>query len=147
MINKAILVGNLGREPTIQYSKDGKAIANLAIATKESWTDKEGNKQERTEWHRVSVFGKLADICQRYLHKGSKVYLEGKIQTKKWEKEGITHYTTEIVLSGFNCTMMMLDSKSHGVDPQDVVAVTEQPKIEPVKIEPVKEDFEDEIPF
>mgnify|MGYP003662300583 CR=1 FL=1 len=142
MINKVILVGNLGREPDIKYSGDGKAIANLAIATSESWKDKEGQKQERTEWHRVVVFGKLADICQRYLHKGSKVFLEGKIQTRKWDKDGVAQYTTEVVLSGWNSTLMMLDSKGEPVEP--TVEVSESPKIEPV------DDFEDkmeDIPF
>ena len=141
-VNKVILIGNLGREPDIKFSGDGKAVANLAVATSESWKDKEGNKQERTEWHRVVVFGKLADICQRYLHKGSKVYLEGKLQTRSWDKDGVTQYTTEVVLSGWNSILQMLDSKTHGVDPQDVMQVTEQPKIEPVK-----DEFDDDIPF
>ena len=142
MVIKVILVGNLGREPDIKYSGDGKAIANLAIATSESWKDKEGQKQERTEWHRVVVFGKLADICQRYLHKGSKVFLEGKIQTRKWDKDGVAQYTTEVVLSGWNSTLMMLDSKGEPVEPTE--EVSESPKIEPV------DDFDDkmeDIPF
>jgi len=88
MINKVILVGNLGDDPIIRYGGDGKAIANLRVATSEAWTDKtSGKKVERTEWHRVSVFGKLAEICQKYLHKGSKVYLEGKLQTRSWDKD------------------------------------------------------------
>ena len=108
MINKVILVGNLGREPDIKFTGDGKAIANLAVATSESWTDKNTQqKVEKTEWHRVVVFGKLADICQRFLHKGSKVFLEGQLRTRKWDKEGVTQYTTEVVLSGWNSTMMM----------------------------------------
>ena len=144
-INKVILVGNLGAKPDIRFSSDGKAIANFSVATSESWTDKEGNKQERTEWHKVSVFGKLADVCQKYLDKGSKIYVEGKLQTRKWDnKDGVTQYTTEVVLSGWNTTLQMLDSKTHGVDPQDVEQVTEQPKIEPVPAD----DFEDkDIPF
>ena len=144
-INKVILVGNLGAKPDIRFSSDGKAIANFSVATSESWTDKEGNKQERTEWHKVSVFGKLADVCQKYLDKGSKVYVEGKLQTRKWDnKDGVTQYTTEVVLSGWNTTLQMLDSKTHGVDPQDVEEVTEQPKIQPVNTD----DFEDkDIPF
>ena len=99
-INKAILVGNLGREPDIRSSSKGETIANLALATSETWKDKEGNKQERTEWHRVVVFGRLADVCQKYLHKGSKIYVEGKLQTRKWDKNGVDQYTTEVVLSG-----------------------------------------------
>jgi len=141
-INKAILVGNLGREPDIRSSSKGETIANLALATSESWKDKEGNKQERTEWHRVSVFGKLADVCQKYLHKGSKIYVEGKLQTRKWDKNGVDQYTTEVVLSGWNSTLMMLDSKGDPVEPSEPSA--DAPIIQPV------DDFEDDmedIPF
>ena len=140
MINKVILVGNLGDEPVIRYTGDGKAIANLRVATSESWTDKEGNKQERTEWHKVSVFDKLAEICKTYLHKGSKVFLEGKLQTRSWDKDGVQQYTTEVVLSGWNSTLMMLDKKGDPVEPKEV---TEQPKIQPVPAE----EKEDDIPF
>ena len=145
-INKVILVGNLGAKPDIRFSSDGKAIANFSVATSESWTDKtSGQKQERTEWHKVVVFGQLADVCQKYLDKGSKIYVEGKLQTRKWDnKDGVTQYTTEVVLSGWNATLQMLDSKTHGLDPQDVDQGTEHPKIEPVPTD----DFEDEdIPF
>ena len=140
MVNKVILVGNLGDEPVIRYTGDGKAIANLRVATSESWMDKEGNKQERTEWHRVSVFDKLAEICQKYLHKGSKVFLEGKLQTRSWDKDGVQQYTTEVVLSGWNSTLMMLDKKGDPVEPKEV---TEKPKIEPVSAG----EIEDDIPF
>ena len=142
MVNKVILVGNLGDEPIIRYTWDGKAIANLRVATSESWMDKEGNKQDRTEWHLVSVFDKLAEICQKYLHKGSKGFLEGKLQTRSWDKDGVQQYSTEGVLSGWNSTLMMLDKKGDPVEPTE--KVTEQPKIEPVPAD----DFEDEdIPF
>jgi len=140
MVNKVILVGNLGDEPVIRYTGDGKAIANLRVATSESWMDKEGNKQERTEWHKVSVFDKLAEICKTYLHKGSKVFLEGKLQTRSWDNNGVQQYTTEVVLSGWNSTLMMLDKKGDPVEPKEV---TEKPKIEPV---PAGE-IEDDIPF
>ena len=146
MINKVVLIGNLGRDPDIRFSSKGEAIANLALATSESWKDKDtGEKVEKVEWHRVSVFGRLADVCQKYLDKGSKIYVEGKLQTRKWDnKDGVTQYTTEVVLSGWNATLQMLDSKTHGVDPQDVEQVTEElPKIEPV----AEEEFEDDIPF
>jgi len=142
MVNKVILVGNLGDEPVIRYTGDGKAIANLRVATSESWMDKEGNKQERTEWHRVSVFDKLAEVCQKYLHKGSKVFLEGKLQTRSWDKDGVQQYSTEVVLSGWNSTLMMLDKKGDPVEPTK--EVSESPKIEPV------DDFDDkmeDIPF
>jgi len=143
MVNKVILVGNLGDEPVIRYTGDGKAIANLRVATSESWTDKStGQKQERTEWHRVSVFDKLAEVCQKYLHKGSKVFLEGKLQTRSWDNNGVQQYSTEVILSGWNSTLMMLDKKGEPVEPSDEDA--EQPKIEPVPAD----DFEDEdIPF
>ena len=144
MINKVILVGNLGDEPVIRYTGDGKAIANLRVATSESWTDKEGNKQERTEWHKVSVFDKLAEICKTYLHKGSKVFLEGKLQTRSWDNNGVQQYTTEVVLSGWNSTLMMLDKKGDPVEPKEVTEeATEQPKIQPVPAE----EKEDDIPF
>ena len=142
MVNKVILVGNLGDEPVIRYTGDGKAIANLRVATSESWMDKEGNKQERTEWHKVSVFDKLAEICKTYLHKGSKVFLEGKLQTRSWDKDGVQQYTTEVVLSGWNSTLMMLDKKGDPVEPTE--EASESPKIEPV----ASDDFEDkDIPF
>ena len=97
-INKAIIVGNLGNDPEIRYSSGGDAIANMNIATTDSWKDKEGRKQEKTEWHRVTMFGKLAEICGEYLKKGSQVYIEGKLQTRKWtDKSNIERYTTEIV--------------------------------------------------
>ena len=103
-INKVILVGNLGAKPEVKYASNGNAISNLSVATSESWTDKSsGQKQERTEWHRVSLFGKLAEIAGQYLDKGSKVYVEGKLQTRKWQDQnGQDRYTTEVVVSGFN---------------------------------------------
>ena len=112
-INKVILIGNLGREPEVKYATNGNAIANLALATSESWTDKTtGEKKEKTEWHRVVIFGKLAEISQQYLHKGSKVYVEGALKTRKWQnKEGQDQYTTEVVLSGFGGVLQMLDSR------------------------------------
>ena len=144
MINKVILVGNLGRDPDIRFSSKGEAIANLALATSESWKDKDtGEKVEKVEWHRVVVFGKLADVCQKYLHKGSKIYVEGKLQTRKWDKNGVDQYTTEVVLSGWNCTLMMLDSKVQPVEPSEPVEEEERPKIQPV----AEEEFEDDIPF
>lgn len=98
-INKAILIGNLGADPEMRYTQGGTAVANLRIATNEQWRDKDsGEKQERTEWHRVVLFGKLGEIAGEYLKKGSQVYLEGRIQTRKWQgQDGQDHYTTEIV--------------------------------------------------
>ena len=112
-VNKVILVGNLGKDPEVRYTPNGKAVANLTLATSESWKDQSGQIQEKTEWHRVSIFGKLAEIAGEYLRKGSQVYIEGKLQTRKWQnKEGQDQYTTEIVLDPFNGVMQMLGSKN-----------------------------------
>ena len=115
-INKVILVGNLGQDPEIRYTADGRPIANFSIATSESWKDKNsGEKREKTEWHRVVVFGKLAEICGEYLSKGRQVYIEGKLQTRKWQgQDGQDRYTTEVVIDGFNGTMQMLGSREGG---------------------------------
>jgi single-strand DNA-binding protein len=111
-INKVILIGNLGTQPELKYSSSNVAITNLSVATSESWADKNtGQKQEKTEWHRVSIFGKLAEVLTKYCDKGSKVYVEGKLQTRKYQdKSGADRYTTEIVVSGFNGVIQMLDS-------------------------------------
>ena len=110
-VNKVILVGNLGADPRVSYTPSGNAVANLSLATSESWRDKSGEMQERTEWHRAVIFGKLADIAGQYLRKGSKVYLEGKLQTRKWQdQQGQERYTTEIVVD-INGQMQMLDGR------------------------------------
>jgi single-strand DNA-binding protein len=110
-LNKAILIGNLGRDPEVRYTPSGLAVANFSIATSEAWTNKEGEKETRTEWHRIVAFGKLGEICGEYLAKGKQVYIEGRIQTRDWEdKEGIKRYTTEIVAS----QMLMLGTKDSG---------------------------------
>ncbi len=97
-VNKVILLGHLGADPEIRYAASGNAIANFRIATSENWKDRDGNKQERTEWHRIVTFGKLAEICGEYLNKGKQVYLEGRIQTRSWDdRDGNKRYTTEIV--------------------------------------------------
>ena len=101
-LNKVILIGNLGKDPEIRYSQQGVAVVNFSLATSESWTDKNtGERQEKTEWHRIVVFGKQAEVCEKYLSKGKQVYIEGRLQTRPWEKDGQTHYTTEIVVSNF----------------------------------------------
>jgi single-strand DNA-binding protein len=108
-VNKVILVGNLGRDPEVRYTPDNNAITNISVATTDTWKDKSGEKQERTEWHRVAFFGKLAEIAGEYLKKGSQVYVEGRLQTRKWQdKEGQDRYTTEIVAD----RMQMLGSRS-----------------------------------
>ena len=99
-INKVILVGRLGSDPEVRYTPDGTAVANFSIATSDEWTDKAtGEKKERTEWHRVVAWRKLGEICGEYLSKGRQVYVEGKLQTRSWEKDGITRYSTEIIAS------------------------------------------------
>lgn len=143
MLNKATIIGNLGRDPEVRYSTNGSAVANLAVATSESWTDKQtGEKKEQTEWHRVSVFGKLAEIAGQYLQKGSKVYIEGQIKTSKYQdKDGKDVYSTSINVSGFGGVLKMLDGKGeNAVTPK---AATQDP-IEPV---PAGDAFNDDIPF
>jgi single-strand DNA-binding protein len=112
-VNKVIIVGNLGKDPEVKFMPSGEAVANMTVATSETWKDKQtGEQKEKTEWHRVSMFGKLAEIAGEYLKKGSKVYIEGKLQTRKWtNQQGQDQYTTEIVLQGFNGVMQMLDGK------------------------------------
>lgn len=107
-LNKVILIGNLGRDPEVRYTPSGLAIANFSIATSENWANKNGEKETRTEWHRIVAFGKLGEICGEYLSRGKQVYIEGRLQTREWEdKEGIKRYTTEIVAS----QMLMLGAK------------------------------------
>ena len=112
-VNKVILIGNLGQDPEVRYMPSGAAVANISIATSESWKDKAtGEQKERTEWHRVAIFGKLAEIAGEYLRKGSSVYIEGSLQTRKWQDQsGNDRYTTEIVVQGFNGVMQMLGGK------------------------------------
>lgn len=156
-INKVILVGNLGQDPEVRYTPNGSAIANISIATSDSWKDKNtGQMQEKTEWHRVAIFGKLAEIAGEYLRKGSQVYLEGKLQTRKWQdKQGQDRYTTEVVVDGFNGVMQMLGGRNEGgtanmggaptgggrPQQQQQAAPQAQPQQAPA------EDFDDDIPF
>jgi single-strand DNA-binding protein len=116
-VNKVILVGNLGADPEIRRTQDGRPIANLSVATSESWRDRNsGERRERTEWHRVVIFNEgLCKIAEQYLKKGSKVYLEGQLQTRKWQDQnGQDRYSTEVVLQGFNSTLTMLDGRGEG---------------------------------
>lgn len=116
-INKVILVGNLGRDPEIRSTQDGREIANLTIATSESWKDRNsGERKEKTEWHRVVIFGEgLVNVAKNYLKKGSKVYIEGALQTRKWtDQSGQEKYSTEVVLQGFNANLTMLDGNRSG---------------------------------
>ena len=116
-VNKVILVGNLGADPEIRRTQDGRPIANLSIATSETWRDKNsGERKEKTEWHRVVIFNEgLCKVAEQYLKKGAKVYIEGALQTRKWQdKDGKDKYSTEVVLQGFNSTLTMLDGRGGG---------------------------------
>lgn len=115
-VNRVTIIGRLGADPEMRYTQSGTAIANVSIATSESWKDKSGQQQVRTEWHRVVFFGKLAEIAGQYLRKGSKVYIEGRLQTREWEKDGIKRYTTEIVVD-IGGQMQMLDSQQQNQAP------------------------------
>ena len=115
-VNKVILVGNLGRDPETRTMQNGGRVANLSVATSESWKGKDGQRQERTEWHRVVIFNEhLLDVAEKYLHKGSKVYIEGQLQTRKWQDQsGNDKYSTEVVLQRFRGELQMLDSRGEG---------------------------------
>ena len=150
-INKVILVGNLGRDPEVRYTPSGAAVANIAVATSESWKDKQtGEQQERTEWHRVVMFNRLGEIAGEYLKKGSKVYIEGKLQTRKWQdNSGQDRYTTEIVAN----EMQMLDSRGGGGSnefdqsaPPPRAAASSQSGT-PAAQKGAFDDFDDDIPF
>jgi single-strand DNA-binding protein len=146
-INKVILVGNIGTKPEVKYSSNGSAIANLSVATSETWNDKNsGEKQEKTEWHRVSLYGKLAEIAGQYLDRGSKVYVEGKLQTRKWQdKDGQDRYTTEIVVSGYGGTLQMLDRRE-GMATRSQSAPSNNMSNDTVEVAD-NSGFEDDIPF
>lgn len=138
-VNKVILIGSLGRDPEIRSMQSGQKIANLSVATSERWTDKNsGERKERTEWHRVVVFNdKLAEVAQSYLRKGSKVYLEGQLQTRKWkDQEGNEKFSTEVVLQGFGGTLVLLDSRKDEAKPA-----------EPKPVRSAAPPLDDEIPF
>lgn len=149
-INKVILVGNLGNDPEIRYMPNGDAIANITLATSESWRDKAtGEQREKTEWHRVALFGKLAEISGQYLKKGSQVYIEGQLQTRKWQDQASQdRYTTEVVVRGFNGVMQMLGNRNQGQE-QPSQPNEPQQKSQPAKPQSNEPpmDFDDSIPF
>ena len=146
-INKATLIGNLGADPEIRYTTTGSAVANVRLATAESWRDKEtGEQQERTEWHRVVFFGRLAEIVEQYLRKGSQVYVEGRIQTRKWQdRDGNDRYTTEIVAN----EMQMLGGRGAGggAPAKSDDAPASASSSAPGPSEQPTDDFDDDIPF
>ena len=158
-VNKVILVGTCGQDPETRYLPSGNAVTNLSLATSEQWTDKQtGQRVEKTEWHRVSLFGKVAEIAGEYLRKGSQVYIEGKLQTREWEKDGIKRYTTEIIVD-INGTMQLLGGRPQGQQQggdqhyqaghqqtprQPPRRAPDQPAPQP---EPDFDNFDDDLPF
>ncbi|MCJ7830118.1 MAG: single-stranded DNA-binding protein [Desulfobacterales bacterium] len=147
-VNKVIVVGNLGKDPESRFLPDGKAVCNFSVATTDTWKDKAtGEKKEATEWHRISTFGRLAEICGEYLKKGSQVYIEGKLRTRKWQdKEGQDRYTTEIIADA----MQMLGSRSGmgGGEPREMREPAAAGESRPAK-KPAGQfqDMDDDIPF
>lgn len=142
-INKVIIIGNLGRDPETRFMPNGEAVTNIAVATTESWKDKSGEKKELTEWHRVTMYRKLAEIAGKYLQKGSQVYLEGKLQTRKWtDKDGVERYTTEIVAD----VMQMLGGVPKSVEGETRNASNNATKPQS-KQAPNFSDMDDDIPF
>lgn len=140
-VNKVILVGNVGKDPEIRRTQDGRAIANLTLATSETWKDKSsGERKEKTEWHRIVIFSEgLVKVAEQYVHKGSKLYIEGQLQTRKWtDKDGVEKYSTEIALQGFGGSLVLLDG-----------AKSDKPQPATGKMQPVSQrgDMDDEIPF
>ena len=143
-VNKVILVGNLGKDPEVRRMTSGDPVVNLSIATSESWRDKaSGEKKEKTEWHRVVIFNKnLADVAEKYLKKGAKVYVEGQLQTRKWtDKDGAEKYSTEVVLQNFRGELTMLDGRSGGAEGGGGRGASEAPASFQ------RDEMDDEIPF
>ena len=137
-VNKVILVGNLGRDPEVRYIKDGTPVANLRLATSETWNDQNGQRQERTEWHRIVAWGKLAEIAKEYMSKGRQIYVEGKLQTRSWDdREGNKRYTTEVKAD----QIIMLGSRGDSAGSRDVSAPPAEPAAAPF------EATEDDVPF
>lgn len=139
-VNKVILVGNLGRDPEVRYMPNGEAVANFSIATTENWKDKSGTKQEKTEWHNIVMYRKLAEIAGEYLKKGRPVYVEGRLQTRKWEKDGVTRYATEVIAD----QMQMLGPKN---DSADDGATSSAPRQDMQSNDQDLSDIDSNIPF
>lgn len=154
-VNKVILIGNLGADPETRYMPNGNAVCNITLATSDSWKDKQtGQQQERTEWHRVVFFGRLAEVAGQYLRKGSKIYVEGRLQTREWEKDGIKRYTTEVIVD-IGGQMQMLDSRdgsgaqnsSHAPQNQQLSTQAPQQSRPAPQQSHNLDSFDDDIPF
>lgn len=156
-VNKVILLGNVGKDPEIRNTQDGRPIANFSIATSERWRDKaSGEQKEKTEWHNVVVFNEnIAKVVEQYVKKGAKIYVEGQMQTRKWEKDGVTHYSTEVVLKGFKDSLVLLGDRSSGSSNRassdgDYGETRTRPSGgsgAPAKPRSRADDMDDEIPF
>ena len=149
-INKVILVGNVGKQPEIRLTQDGREIASFSLATSESWKDKNSNeKKEKTEWHRVVVFASgLAGIVKSYVKQGSKLYIEGSLQTRKWtDNQGVEKYTTEVVLQNFNSTLQILDSRDRNFSEENNSYASSNSPAKPRNNDVMVEENDDEIPF
>ncbi|MBN0748333.1 single-stranded DNA-binding protein [Pseudomonas aeruginosa] len=154
-VNKVILVGNAGGDPEVRYTSNGNAVTNITLATSESWKDKQtGQQQERTEWHRVVFFGKIAEIAGEYLRKGSQCYVEGTLRTREWEKDGVKRYTTEIVVDQVNGRLQLLGGRPSGDDGSRAPREPQQsPQQRPAPQQPAPQpapdydSFDDDIPF
>ena len=156
-VNKVILVGNLGKDPEVRHTQDGKAIVNLSVATSENWKDRQtGERREKTEWHRVVIFNEaLAKVAEQYLKKGAKVYLEGQLQTRKYtDKDGVEKYSTEVVLQNYRGELTMLDSRNgsgegaySGGDSFGQSGPMDRPRQGSAKPQSFARDLDDEVPF
>jgi len=152
-VNKVILIGNCGGDPEVRYMPNGNAVANVTLATSDTWKDKQsGQQQERTEWHRVVFFGRIAEVVGEYARKGSKLYIEGRLQTREWEKDGIKRYTTEVVVD-IGGQMQLLDGKPNDQaprqqnQPQQRPAAHSRPSESAQQSAPDYDSFDDDIPF
>lgn len=157
-VNKVILIGNVGGDPEVRYLPNGNAVANVTLATSDSWKDKQtGQQQERTEWHRVVFFGRIAEVVGEYVRKGTKMYIEGRLQTREWEKDGVKRYTTEIVVD-IGGQMQLLDGKPQGGEqgmapraqqqrPAQPPAQQQPAQQAPQQAAPDYDSFDDDIPF
>ena len=146
-VNRVILVGNLGQDPEVRYMPNGNAVANISVATSETWKDKQtGESKDKTEWHRVVIFGKLAEIAGEYLKKGSQVYIEGQLQTRKWQDQsGQDRYTTEVVINPIGGTLQILGSRENSAD--DRGHNTQNTLLGKTNQNAPPMDFDDDIPF
>jgi single-strand DNA-binding protein len=152
-VNKVILVGTLGQDPEVRNLPNGNAVANISLATSERWVDKQsGQKVEKTEWHRVSMFGKVAEIAGQYLKKGSSIYIEGKLQTREWEKDGVKRYTTEIVVDMQGTMQMLTSPQGQGRDGNNAgqsqgPQCSQPPQRTAPQPQQQKDQFDPDIPF